>query len=139
MQLEELVGGIESEYKLLLSDYVRLSEADKIRDAAAALGRLTVEELLDPSVVVRLLGYPHAQAGSEEPVRPRGFRLLSKIPRLPAVIRNNLVQRFGSLPRILAASIEELDEVDGVGEARARAIQGGLRRLQEQVFIDRHI
>jgi diadenylate cyclase len=139
MQLEELVGGIEQEYRLLLSDYAKSAEADKIRETEAALGRLSVEELPDPAVIVRLLGYPLTQAGGEEPVRPRGFRLLSKIPRLPAVIRNNLVQRFGSLPKILAASIEELDEVDGVGETRARAIREGLRRLQEQVFIDRQI
>jgi diadenylate cyclase len=137
MQLEELVGGIEQEYRLLLCDYAK--EADKVRETEAALGRLSVGELPDPAAVVRLLGYPQTQAGAEEPVRPRGFRLLSKIPRLPAVIRNNLVQRFGSLPRILAATIEELDEVDGVGETRARAIRDGLRRLQEQVFIDRHI
>jgi len=43
------------------------------------------------------------------------------------------------LSTILNASIEELDEVDGIGEVRARAIQDGLRRLREQVFIDRHI
>ncbi len=37
------------------------------------------------------------------------------------------------------ATIEELDEVDGIGEVRARAINEGLKRIQEQVFIDRHI
>jgi len=137
MQLEELVGDIEGEYMLLLADYVK--DGDKVREAAAALCRLPLEELPDPAAVVRLLGYAPAQSGAEEPVRPRGYRLLGKIPRLPAVIRNNLVRRFGCLQRILEATIEELDEVDGVGEARARAIRDGLRRLQEQVFIDRHI
>jgi diadenylate cyclase len=58
---------------------------------------------------------------------------------LPSIIINNLVERFEYLPNILAASIEELDEVDGIGEVRARAIKGGLKRIQEQVFIDRHI
>ena len=50
-----------------------------------------------------------------------------------------LVRYFESLPRIMLASIEELDEVDGVGYVRARAIKEGLKRIQEQVFIDRHI
>jgi diadenylate cyclase len=65
--------------------------------------------------------------------------LLSKIPRLPSIIINNLVDRFSALPHIVMASIEELDEVDGIGEVRARAIKEGLKRIQEQVFIDRQI
>jgi diadenylate cyclase len=51
----------------------------------------------------------------------------------------NLVERFQYLPHIIMATIEELDEVDGIGEVRARAIKEGLKRIQEQVFIDRHI
>jgi diadenylate cyclase len=39
----------------------------------------------------------------------------------------------------MMATIEELDEVEGIGEVRARAIKDGLKRIQEQVFIDRHI
>jgi diadenylate cyclase len=39
----------------------------------------------------------------------------------------------------MRASIEELDEVDGIGEARAKKIKDGLTRIQEQLFIDRHI
>jgi diadenylate cyclase len=58
---------------------------------------------------------------------------------LPQPVVENLVERFETLPRILDASIDELDEVEGIGEVRARAIKEGLRRLQDQVFIDRHI
>jgi len=65
--------------------------------------------------------------------------MLSKIPRLPSVIIHNLVEQFGSLPHIMLATIEELDEVDGIGEVRARTIKEGLKRIQEQVFIDRQI
>ncbi|MNJ00206.1 DNA integrity scanning protein DisA [compost metagenome] len=72
-------------------------------------------------------------------IAPRGYRVLNKIPRLPNVIIHNLVERFHQLPNVLMASIEELDEVDGIGEVRARAIKEGLKRLQEQVFIDRQI
>jgi len=64
---------------------------------------------------------------------------LNKIPRLPNVIIHNLVERFDCLPNVMMASIEELDEVDGIGEVRARSIKEGLKRLQEQVFIDRQI
>jgi len=37
------------------------------------------------------------------------------------------------------ATVEELDEVDGIGEMRARAIKEGLKRIKEQLFVDRHI
>jgi diadenylate cyclase len=39
----------------------------------------------------------------------------------------------------LRASIDELDEVEGIGEIRARKVKVGLKRIQEQLFVDRHI
>jgi diadenylate cyclase len=35
------------------------------------------------------------------------------------------------LPRILSATVEELQGVEGIGEARARGIRDGLHRLVE--------
>lgn len=139
MQLEELVSNIGHDMYLLVKDYCRDPQEDKIREIIHGLKKLSSEELLDPLHIIRLLGYPNAASVLEESVSPRGYRLLHKIPRLPSVIIHNLVERFGQLPMIAGASIEELDEVDGIGEVRARAIQEGLRRIQEQVFIDRHI
>ena len=39
----------------------------------------------------------------------------------------------------MEASYEQLDKVEGIGEARAKAIKNGLRRLKEQVNIDKNI
>jgi diadenylate cyclase len=50
-----------------------------------------------------------------------------------------LLKEFSSFQKILKASTEQLDDVEGIGEVRARAIKDGLRRLQEQVLLDRHI
>ncbi|MFA7175491.1 MAG: DNA integrity scanning protein DisA, partial [Kiritimatiellia bacterium] len=75
----------------------------------------------------------------DTPVTPRGYRLLHKITRLPAGVIDNLVARFKSLPAVLDASIGELDTVEGIGEVRAKAIKDGLRRLREQVLLDRQI
>jgi diadenylate cyclase len=139
MQLEELVSSIDDEKLLLIRDYARDNSEEKVREIRQNLRKLTKDELLDHQLITRILGYPHTNNISDEPVSPRGYRVLHKIPRLPSIIINNLVERFEYLPNILAASIEELDEVDGIGEVRARAIKGGLKRIQEQVFIDRHI
>ena len=139
MQMEELVSNIEEEAWLLYSDYVKEYSEGKIKDIITSLKRLSDDELLDIHHVSRLLGYSSSAAVSEEEVLPRGYRILNKIPRLPNVIIRNLVDRFQELPSIMAASIHELDEVDGIGEVRARTIKEGLKRLQEQVFIDRHM
>ncbi|MBE0341460.1 hypothetical protein E4V51_09850, partial [Paenibacillus sp. 28ISP30-2] len=112
---------------------------EKIRGIILGLKRSTDDELLDANHIVRLLGYPSSAATSEEYIVARGYRVLNKIPRLPNVIIHNLVERFGRFPHVMTATIEELDEVDGIGEVRARTIKEGLKRLQEQVFIDRQM
>lgn len=139
MQMEELVAGLDTESVLLLKDYSRDPSDEKVKEIQSALRRLSSDELLDNHHIVRLLGYLSTNTIMDEPISPRGFRILSKIPRLPSLIISNLVERFEFLPHILMATIEELDEVDGIGEVRARAIKDGLKRFQQQVFIDRHI
>jgi diadenylate cyclase len=139
MQKEELVGTAEEEAWLLLKDYAKDDAEDKVREIQVNIRRLSSDELLDSAGLIRLLGYPSLSTVVEEGLLPRGYRMLSKIPRLPSIIINNLVDRFMALPHIVMASIEELDEVDGIGEVRARAIKEGLKRIQEQVFIDRQI
>lgn len=139
LQLDELVGGVEEDAWYLLKDYAKDNSDERIREIRIALKKMSLEEQLEWAPVVRLLGYPHTANMADESVSPRGYRLLHKIPRLPVVIMNNLVERFRRLPQILMATTEELDEVDGIGEVRARAIKDGMKRIQEQMFIDRQI
>lgn len=139
MQMEELVSNTEEDAWLLLKDYAREEHDDKIKEIFAGLKRCSDDELLDLHHLIRLLGFPATNTASEELVAPRGYRVLNKIPRLPNVIIQNLVHQFRFLPHIMMATIEELDEVDGIGEVRARTIKEGMKRIQEQVFIDRQI
>lgn len=139
MQMEELVGGVEEDAWFLLKDYARDNNDDRIRDIRTGLKKMSSEELLDVHHIVRLLGFPYTNTIADEAVLPRGYRLLHKIPRLPIIIIHNLVDRFKCLPEVVNATIEQLDEVDGIGEVRARAIKEGLKRIQEQVLIDRQI
>lgn len=139
MQLLELVGNTEYESFLLVKDYVRDPSDEKVKEVMGSLKRLATDEMLDHSHIARVLGFPHATNSAEETVSPRGYRVLNKIPRLPSVIIHNLIERFEQLPHLMMATIEELDEVDGIGEVRARTIKEGLKRIQDQVLIDRHI
>ena len=69
---------------------------------------------------------------------PRGYRQLSRIPRVPEAIIDRLVTRFGTLQRLLVATTEDLQAVDGVGEQRARSVREGLSRLSDGALLERH-
>jgi len=138
MQLEELVANIEREAFLLIKDYQNTDD-ENIKRVLLELKKLNSDELLENHHIVRIMGYLGNTNVQEEPVSPRGYRILSRIPRLPAGIIHNLIEKFSNLSKVMMATIEELDEVDGIGEVRARTIKEGLKRIQEQVFIDRHI
>jgi diadenylate cyclase len=138
MQLNELVSNIEKEAIYLLKDYIKDKKQDEF-DTLRELTKSQTEDLLDEHEIVKVLGYGKNINVQEQAVSPRGYRILHRIPRLPPLIINNLIEKYGNLSSIMFASIEELDEVEGIGEARAKMIKGGLQRIQEQLFVDRHI
>ncbi|WNF37046.1 DNA integrity scanning diadenylate cyclase DisA [Bacillaceae bacterium IKA-2] len=138
MQLEELVSNIEKDAGLLIKDYMKDPDHDE-KIILKQLKKLSNEELLDDQVIVKLLGYSKNVKLTEHTITPRGYRLLHKIPRIPPLVVENIIDKFEYITQIMRASIKELDEVDGIGEARARKIKEGLTRIQEQLFIDRHI
>lgn len=137
LQLAELLTGLEGEAALLIKDYASDKSVDPY-PIIKQLQDLSSFELLDDSVLFKLLGHS-SFTNIDSPVVPRGYRTLSKIPRLPSIIIENLVTKYKNLKLILQASVEQLDEVDGIGEVRARKIRDGLKRLKEQLLIDRHI
>lgn len=138
MQLEELVSNVEKEACLLIRDYVRDPEHDE-KEVLSQLKLMSNEELLDDQLILKLLGYSKSLNLAEYVVTPRGYRILHKIHRIPVNVVQNLIDSFENITQIMRASTEELDEVEGIGEARAKKIKEGLNRIQEQLFIDRHI
>ncbi len=136
MQLQELMFGVKEEGAEVIRDYVKLEQPyqELIQEELAKCGD---EDLLDFNLICRILGYP-VGVSLDETVKPRGYRILQKIPRLPMMVVDNLVKQFGDLQKVLEASIDELDDVEGIGEARARIIKEGLRRFREKILLDRH-
>jgi diadenylate cyclase len=136
LQLDELVASVTDDRELLVRDYL----ADRRRKFAKVLEdltRLTTDELLDTSRVAEVLSLdPEAQ---DRPATPRGYRLLTRIPRLPAAVIERLVERFATFPRVMEATVEEFVAIEGIGNARARAIQEGLRRLAEASLLERYV
>ncbi|GLX00642.1 DNA integrity scanning diadenylate cyclase DisA [Microtetraspora sp. NBRC 16547] len=141
LQLDELVAGVDADRELIVRDYLpdsALERSGGFTKHLRALDGLSSTDLLDPSKVAHVLGYAGAGA-LDGPVSPRGFRLLAKVPRLPGTIVDRLVEHFGGLQKLLAASIDDLQSVGGVGETRARSVREGLSRLAESSLLERYI
>ena len=134
MQLEELIGGLEKEELLLIKDYsVKDTKAEEIIEQ---LSKLDYEELMKLPAIAKNLGYETFENFEELAVYPKGYRILSKIPRMPSSIVENLVKSFKSFQHILVAEINDLDKVEGIGDVRAKAIKQTLKKMQEQFAFD---
>lgn len=135
MQLEELVGGLEKEELLIVKDY-NSAKNKTPENILQEIIDLDYEDLLKPQVIAKLLGYDIFDSYEDVGVYTKGYRLLNKIPRMPSNIVDNIVKKFKTFQYILAADIPELDEVEGVGEIRAKTVKQSLRRMQEQFIFD---
>ena len=139
LQLEELITGVDAERELVIRDYVPSGRRGKTPEALLArLEALTPTELVDPASAARVLGMGAAEH-LDGAVAPRGYRLLAKVPRLPAPVVDRLVDHFGTLQKLLSAGIDDLQAVDGVGELRARSVREGLSRLAESTILERYV
>ena len=138
MQLEQLVTGLEQEEEQIVKDY-SVNESKSVEEIIKEITELSYEELLKDQNLAKILGYDIFSDFDEVGVYPRGYRILNKIPRMPNNIIENLVQGFESFQHIIEASIEQLDNVEGIGEVRARNIKSSLRRMQEQFVFDNMI
>ncbi len=140
LQLDELTGGLGPDRELVVRDYLGAGAGEEqVAELLAELALLTSADLLDLSSVAKILGYSVVGDALDAAVSPHGYRLLSKVPRLPGAIVDRLVEHFGSLQKLLAAGLEDLMAVDGVGEGRARAVREGLSRLAESSILERYV
>jgi diadenylate cyclase len=138
LQLDELIGGVEEDRRLVAKDYFQESDDFALTGVMHLLGQLEDEDLLDLGVVASVL-HLDADIGIDGALQPRGFRLLHKIPRLPELVSDHVVGRFSNLQKIMRAGLADLTEVEGVGEVRAKAIKEGLSRLAETSILERYV
>ncbi|MGP7998269.1 MAG: DNA integrity scanning diadenylate cyclase DisA [Streptosporangiaceae bacterium] len=166
LQFDELIAGSDFEQRLIVQDYLpdagegghaegvfppsqrsaggsggsspRASTGEgRVGAVLGQLEDLSPEQLLDAGRVATVLGLGGA-GRLDEPVEPRGYRLLARIPRLPEPVAERLVAHFGGLHKLLAASVTELQDVAGVAEPQARRAREGLSRLAEVTLLERY-
>ena len=134
MQLTELSKDVESEEKLLIKDYI--NNDSSVTEIIDKISTLSHNELMDKNLVGRILGYMTEGSLDDVEVSTKGYRLLSKIPKTPMNIIENMLKSFGNFQHIIRATTEELDDVDGIGEVRAKNIKQGIKRMHEQAIYD---
>ncbi len=141
LQLDELMAGVEGDRSLVARDYApgAVRRARAVEAILDDMAMLSSTELLDLSLLGKAFGYAATPEALDGAVSPRGYRLLAKIPRLPPAIIDRLVEHFGGLQKLLAATIEDLQAVDGVGETRARGVREGLSRMAESSILERYV
>jgi diadenylate cyclase len=139
MQLEETMVGVAADKSALIRDYSVEDTEENLATTLSQIARADHQDLLDFGRLAELLGYDRKVSTLDFPVSPRGYRVLGRIPRLPKLVVQRIIQEFGGLDEVLAASDEDLEAVDGVGGTRAKDIREGIRRLQEVDVLDRNL
>ncbi|MGZ4282581.1 MAG: DNA integrity scanning diadenylate cyclase DisA [Gaiellaceae bacterium] len=139
LQLEEIVGNVPDERQAIVFDYHAEDGAAEAAVALEGLRALSYQDLREFDRLAEVLGYERGVNPLDRSVAPRGFRVLSHIPRLPEQVVRRVVSDFGSLDTVVRASQRDLEAVEGVGAVRAREIREGLRRLQEHNLVDRYL
>ncbi len=137
LQMNEIITDLEDEGELIIKDYAASAESDP-EEILDKFQELAQQQFIEDGLVLKALGY-NGYVPVDEIIVPRGYRMLHKIPRLPGLIIDNLVQSFENITNITKASVEELDDVEGIGEVRAKKIKEGLRVIKNHLHAERTI
>jgi diadenylate cyclase len=137
LQLNEILTDLEDETMLIIKDYA-FDRDIKPREVIGRMQAMATSGTIEDMVLLKLMGYL-GYVHLDENKSPRGYRILNKIPRLPSIIIENLISSFGELSKIITATVEELDDVEGIGEVRAKKIKEGFKLIKERLYTDRHL
>lgn len=137
MQLEELLRGRENTELLVIKDYMQpINKKISAEIIMSSIRSLTYSDLNVVFGIANELGFTQGTNPQEISLSPRGYRIMNKIPKLPSSVVNNVVGKFKSLHDIMNSTINQLDDIEGIGELRAQAIKEGLKRVKDQLFLD---
>jgi diadenylate cyclase len=138
LQVEELTTGLGPGSEMVLRDYMDPgSNGAGPEDRVAILQSLSSTDLIDLGTIASVLGFNPSTDSLEAVIQPKGYRLLSGIKAVPPAVATRLVDHFDGLQNLMAANIEDLMAVDGIGEQRARTVREGLSRIAETSLLDR--
>lgn len=126
IQATDLIDGVDELAELVHEDYVRRRRKSSLT-VFDRLSDIEISRLYEPGTVAAELKFD----GLDDAVRPRGVRALAGVPRLPEPVKEALISHFHDFQKLLIASVDELDKVEGVGTARAHQLRTYLDRLAQ--------
>ncbi len=129
VQLEWLMLNVREFFQLVIKDFQKGSERPASA-IASKLKDLPTEDLVSTENIMSELGYEIGEEVLDTRLPARGYMALREIPRIPMAVIERLVDEFGTLENIMKAEKEELMDIKGIAEVRAKSIQSGLNRLQ---------
>ncbi len=122
LQVDDLVRGSGSERALVLRDYTR--DASAVSTAEAALSELASDRLVDLAAIANVLGLGvYDPTDLDRTIQPRGVRALSLVPRLPWNVIKDITSHWENLADLREATVEDLQQVEGIGPYRAKLIR----------------
>lgn len=127
MQAVELMNGVRADRINLVKDYIN-EELNDYPLIWNEISKIESKNLLNLNLIGSLLGYDDGVSTLDIKVKPKGYRVLSKIPRIPLNVLENVIISFGNLQNIIKASPEDLNSVEGIGQIRANNIIKGLKK-----------
>jgi diadenylate cyclase len=139
MQFEELILGVKEGRLLLTRDYATSNTEAEVEADLAALAALPAASLIEPEPVALAMELAAPATDPDNPISPRGYALLARVPGMTNALANAIVAKFGSLQAILGAPLQDLIGVHGLTPVRARIIREGLSRVAETATLERFV
>ncbi|MCK5224586.1 DNA integrity scanning diadenylate cyclase DisA [Candidatus Calescamantes bacterium] len=133
MRLDDLSTDIK-EGAYLIKDYIVNENLHREEEIFTLLDMFSEFSYLEPLNILSVLGDPKNLTALDARVEPRGFRILYKIPKIPENSIHKLIEKFGSVQKIFAASQKELVEVEGIGDVRATLLKEGILKLRNNIL-----
>ena len=117
--------GSASERALVMRDYIR--DPGDVARVEAELSSMGSERIVDLTAIANILGLDvYEVADLDREITPRGVRALSLVPHLSWNAIKEVSSRFTSLPELRAASVADLERIEGIGPYRAKVITENL-------------
>ena len=125
LQVDDLIRGSASERALVMRDYVR--DQSSIATVEQHLSELPGDKLVDLTAIANVLGLGVFEvADLDREIQPRGIRALSLVPHLPWSIIKDVSSHWGSYAELRAATVDDLQSIEGIGPYRAKLIHENL-------------
>ena len=99
LQLHEFVGDVPGERDAIVRDYHVLGAGEEATGALTDLSELNYQELLEFGRLAEVLGYERGVNPLDQTVVPRGYRILSHLPRVPSRSSAGSCPTSGALTR----------------------------------------